>query len=72
VRFVAGRDGLLRIRDNFGGRTPSWNRRGVTKVGDNFEVSLKRSESIEATLPKPGDIPAAPSDAAAPVVIRKR
>jgi alpha-L-fucosidase 2 len=71
-RIVAGRDGMLRIRDNFAGRNPSWSRKGVTKIGDNFEVALKRGETIEATLPKPADTPAPPSDAAEPVIIRKR
>ena len=52
-RIVAGRDGALRIRDNFGGRDPQWNRSGVKKVGDDFEAVLKRGEIIEATLPKP-------------------
>ena len=30
-RIVAGRDGPLRIRDNFGGREPQWSRGEVTK-----------------------------------------
>ena len=61
LRIVAGRDGLIRIRDNFGGRVPHWNRRGVRKVNGNFEIECKAGTTIEATLP--GAIP--PRSAAA-------
>jgi alpha-L-fucosidase 2 len=71
LRVVAGRDGVVRIRDNFGGRLPVWNGDGVTKVGDNFELTMKRGDAIEAKLPKPPAIPPAPVNAAEPVVIRK-
>lgn len=72
LRVVAGRDGVIRIRDNFGGRVPRWNREGVKKIGDNHEIKLKRGQQIEATLPKPDGILTAPSNAAEPVVIRTR
>ena len=68
-RIVAGRDGLVKIRDNFGGRVPSWNRGGVTKVGTDFQVSLLRGEVIEVTLDKPAELPPTPPDVAVPVVI---
>ena len=42
-RIVAGRDGLIRIRDNFGGRVPHWNRSGVKKVNGNFEMHARRA-----------------------------
>ncbi|MCY3020315.1 MAG: hypothetical protein NTW87_14955, partial [Planctomycetota bacterium] len=71
LRVIAGRDGVLRIRDNFGGRAPQWNRDGVKKAGDNFELPLKRADSIEATLPKPAAVPDKPADAAEPLVISK-
>jgi alpha-L-fucosidase 2 len=70
-RVVAGRDSVIKIRDNFGGRTPRWNRDGVKKVGANFEVPLKAGEAVEATLPKPDRVPAAPADVAEPVVVAK-
>ena len=70
-RIVAGRDGVLHIRDNFGGREPQWSRKGVKKAGDNFEVLLKAGQVLEATLAKPASIPAAPANAAEPVVIKK-
>jgi alpha-L-fucosidase 2 len=70
-RIVAGRDGIVTLRDNFDGREPKWSRGGVKKIGDNFELLMKRGEVLEATLPKPEKVPSAPVDAAEPVVIRR-
>ena len=70
-RIVAGRGGVLRVRDNFGGREPKWSHPGVKKVGGDFEISLKVGQMLEATLAKPDHIPAAPANAAEPVVIKK-
>ncbi|MGO8753263.1 MAG: glycosyl hydrolase family 95 catalytic domain-containing protein [Thermoguttaceae bacterium] len=70
-RIVAGKDGVLRIRDNFAGRVPVWSRSGVEKRGEDFEVTLKCGEAIEATAPRPESIPAAPAGAAKPIVIEK-
>jgi len=66
-RIIAGSGGIVRIRDNFGGRTPTWSRSGVTKVGSDFEVRLRRGESIEATLAAPASIPPPPVNLAIPV-----
>jgi alpha-L-fucosidase 2 len=71
LRVVAGHDGAVRIRDNFGGRAPRWSRAGVTRVGDHFEVRLKSGESLEAHLGRPTQVSPAPADATAPVVIRR-
>ncbi len=60
-RIVAGRDGVVRIRDNFGGRTPPCSRGDVTAVDGRFEVALTKGEILEATLPKPDQIPSAPA-----------
>lgn len=60
-RVVAGRDGPVHIRDNFGGRTPSWSRPGVRRVGADFEIVLKKDQAIEATLPKPTRLPSEPA-----------
>ena len=60
LRVVAGKDGVVRIRDNFGGRQPTWDREGVQKVGDRFEIALQTGQAIEATLPKPAEIPPQP------------
>jgi alpha-L-fucosidase 2 len=66
-RIVAGRTGTLHLHDNFGGREPRWNRGGVVRVGGHFEVTLRRGQSLEAALPKPGDVPPAPASLARPV-----
>lgn len=70
-RIEAGSDGVVRVRDNFGGREPQWSRRGVQRVGENFEIKLKRGQALEATLPRPAEIPTAPANAAQPVVIQR-
>lgn len=67
LRVVAGRDGELLIRDNFGGRTPAWNCQGVRRDGDNFRVFAKKGRVIEATLAKPEGIPEAPANVSQPV-----
>ncbi len=71
LRVIAGCDGVVRIRDNFGGREPKWNLRGVKKVGDNFEIKMKAGERLEALFDKPKSIPAAPANLAAVVEIKK-
>ncbi|NUQ63561.1 MAG: glycoside hydrolase N-terminal domain-containing protein [Pirellulales bacterium] len=69
-RIVAGRDGTVRIRDNFAGRAPAWSRTGVAKNKEDFEVVLRRGEAIEASLARPEVPPPAPADLATPVVIQ--
>lgn len=69
LRVVAGSSGVVKIRDNFGGRTPVWSRSDVTRAGNNFEVQLAAGESVEATLPRPASVPPAPADLAEPVVV---
>jgi alpha-L-fucosidase 2 len=49
-RVVVGRDGAVRIRDNFGGRQPHWNRDGVAKVGQDFLLDLKAGQTLEAKV----------------------
>ena len=71
-RIVPGHDGVIRVRDNFGGRVPRWNRGGVRKVEGDFEVEAKAGRSIEATLPVPPAIPAAPANVAVPVEVKRR
>ena len=70
LRVVAGRDGELVLRDNFGGRMPTWNFRGVRRDGYNYRVSVKKGAVIEVTLPKPERIPEAPANTAQPVATR--
>ena len=66
-RIVAGSDGLLHIRDSFGGRVPDWSRDGVRRAGDVYEVHLRAGDAIEANLPVPDSVPPAPADAALPL-----
>jgi alpha-L-fucosidase 2 len=49
-RVKAGRAGVIRIRDSFNGRVPSWSRPGGRKSGANYEVAVKAGEVIEATV----------------------
>lgn len=69
LRVVAGKDGVVRIRDNFGGRMPRWSR-GVSKVGLSYEAKLRKGEVLEAVLDQPASIPPAPTDAATAIGIR--
>jgi alpha-L-fucosidase 2 len=71
-RIVAACDGVVRIRDNFGGREHAWNRKGVRRVGEDFEITLRRGQTLEATLPKPTQLPPAPADVAEPVGVRRQ
>jgi alpha-L-fucosidase 2 len=50
IRIKAGRPGVLRVRDDFGGRVPSWNRGGVRKAGANYEIPAQAGDVIEATF----------------------
>jgi alpha-L-fucosidase 2 len=49
-RIVAGRDGVIRIRDSFAGRPVRWSLPGVRKVGPNFEVRLEKGQVLEGTV----------------------
>jgi alpha-L-fucosidase 2 len=60
-RIKATRAGVLRVRDNFGGRAPSWNRSDVRKAGADYEVAVKAGEVIEASIGGPGTTSAAGS-----------
>ena len=67
--IVAGKDGVVRIRDNFGGRAPDWSRNDVHKEGANFAVTLKKGQSLTAHLPRLAQVPPAPANLAEPVVV---
>lgn len=49
-RIVAGHDGIVRVRDNFGGRSIRWNVSVVRQADATFEVRARRGDTIEATL----------------------
>lgn len=69
LRIVAGKDGEVRVRDNFEGRTPKWNK-PVTMVGNHFVATLRKGEILEATLANPSGIPPSPADLAEPFVLK--
>ena len=69
LRVVAGKNGIVRIRDNFNGRLPKWSNGNIRKVGENYEINLNKGQAVEATFAKPAAIPAKPGDLAEPVVI---
>ena len=71
LRIVAGHDGMVRILDNFGRRTPRWSREGVTRVGDHFETRMRTDDILEGSLEKPGSVPPAPANLAQPVAGQK-
>jgi hypothetical protein len=66
---TATRAGRLRIRDNFGGRTPSWSRGGVAREGSDYIAGVAAGETLSATLEAPAAVPPAPPDLAEPVEI---
>lgn len=68
-RIVAGRGGALRIRDNFGGRPPSWSRAGVRREGVDFVVDLGPGETLTAALPRPAAPAPRPADATDPMAV---
>jgi alpha-L-fucosidase 2 len=63
LRVTVARDGEVRIRDNFGGRAPVWNRSGVRRIAEDFVFTVKAGDAIEATLAKPATVPPAPAHA---------
>jgi len=52
-KITASRPGKVRIRDNFGGRTPRWSLPGVKKEGKDFVLFLGKGASLEGELPLP-------------------
>lgn len=70
-RITAGRDGVLRIKDNFGGRSVSWKGGTPEKQDGIYQIKVRKGEVIEGALEKPTAIPDAPADLAEPVVVPK-
>lgn len=69
LKIVAGKNGLVRVRDNFGGRAVKWSAQGVRKAGQDFVAELRMGEALEATLERPDQPPAAPVNVAQPVTV---
>ena len=63
IRIIAESGGLLRLRDNFNGVKPRFNRKDVKKSGRDFLVYMKKGEVLEATLPVPVSPPPPPGNA---------
>lgn len=42
--------GLVRIKDNFNGRTPKWNIKNVNKTGDVYEAKLAKGQTLSASF----------------------
>ena len=58
LRVIAGKEGVVRIRDNFGGRQPQWDRAGVSKVGDRLRsrcTKANRSRQRRCTVGDPAE-----------------
>ena len=49
-QITASKDGILRVLDNFNGKTPKWSRAQIHKSGEVFEIELKKGEIIEAKI----------------------
>jgi alpha-L-fucosidase 2 len=56
-RIIAGKDGTIRIRDNFASRIPRWNVKGVKKIGNNYVVHMKKNQVLETDFAKPTALP---------------
>ena len=71
-KITADAGGLLRLRDNFGGRWPQWVDAAMPKVGQNFEKQMRKGETVEATLATPAALPVKPTDAYTPITATLR
>jgi len=67
-KITAGKDGDLRIRNNFGGRKIRWNRKSIRSDREDFVISVKKGDVIKATLEKPTAIPPEPKEAKQPLI----
>jgi hypothetical protein len=41
---------VVRVRVDFGGRAPAWNRAGVQKAGAHYEIAMRAGQAIEASV----------------------
>jgi len=48
--ITAAKSGKLRIKDNFDGRVPKWNLKGITKAGDVYELNLNKGQKLIASF----------------------
>jgi alpha-L-fucosidase 2 len=66
-RITADADGLLRLRNNFGGRSLKWVGTAMDAAGENFEKSMRQGDVVEATLETPKGLPPRPVNAYFPI-----
>ena len=57
----ATKTAVLHLRDNFGGRTPRFNRK-VTREGRDFVLKMKAGERLVGTLEQPSKLPPEPAE----------
>jgi alpha-L-fucosidase 2 len=50
LKIVASRNGVVKVRENFCGRTPTWSRPEMKKIGQDWQCPLKAGEAVEATF----------------------
>jgi alpha-L-fucosidase 2 len=67
-KITAGKDGDLRIRNNFGGRKIRWDCKPVRIDGGDFVITVKKGDVIKAALAKPTKIPSQPKEAREPLL----
>jgi alpha-L-fucosidase 2 len=46
--ILAGKAGIVRIKDNFSGQKPKWNLRSVHKIDDIYQVNLAKGQELKA------------------------
>ena len=59
--------GTLRLRDEFGGRRPVFDRDDVTRQGEDWVVVLRPGERLELRFDDAPQIPPVPEDMAEPL-----
>ena len=60
-KIKATANGVLRLRDNFGGKAPEFSRR-VKKAGNDFVLKMKAGQTLTGKIAKPENIPAQPEE----------
>jgi alpha-L-fucosidase 2 len=48
LKFEVASNGVLRVRDNFNGRLAGWSVKTARKVGANYEIPVKRGQTVTA------------------------
>ncbi len=67
-KITAGRNCVLRIRNNFCGRKILWNRKDIRAAGRDFTINVEKGDLVTATLERPAAIPPEPKEAREPLI----